>query len=161
MCDNSVVLIRPIVSSDEQHLREFLDGLDEENPLGLSQLAPCAHVWFGGAFSREHLVGLIVVSDLDGHSQAILAVGVDWRRKGVGSALVRAAIARASVERKQSLRMIGSRLDWPMRKFLSKAGAKLDLAFDGIVAEFRSRLGSKEPGVNVEVTTRSSQADES
>jgi GNAT superfamily N-acetyltransferase len=100
--------------------------------------------WAAGVFSNECIKGLAKVSYLPAseYAETVLIVDNAWRRRGIGSALIRAAVARAVEQKKLALRMSCSRSNWPMRHFLNKCGARLNLAFDEIVADIRFERGA-------------------
>jgi GNAT superfamily N-acetyltransferase len=62
-------------------------------------------------------------------------VAQDWRRRGLGLALLQAAIAAAAHADAGTLRMIFSRHNWPMRKLADKASGRLDLVLDEITVD--------------------------
>jgi GNAT superfamily N-acetyltransferase len=93
--------------------------------------------WIAGAFVDEGLRGAVEVYDI-GDSRAVEAAFVveqEWRRRGLGSALLKAAIQWAAKTDRIMLRMVFSRCNWPMRKLASNAQARLDLGFDEITAD--------------------------
>lgn len=75
--------------------------------------------------------------------EAALVVEPQWRRRGLGFALLRAA-ARFSCERGAGgIRLIFTRDNWPMRKLADKAQARFDLVLDELCAEIApARLGA-------------------
>ena len=64
-----------------------------------------------------------------------LAVDTPWRRRGLGWALLVAAMRRAAGANQSYLRLIFSRHNWAMRELVRKADARLDLLMDEICAD--------------------------
>jgi GNAT superfamily N-acetyltransferase len=87
-----------------------------------------------GAFIGERLRGFAEVYNgrPHGFAEAAFVVEQAWRRRGLGWALLRAAMQVAADPQTNTLRMIFSRHNWPMRKLASKARGKLDIIFDEI-----------------------------
>jgi GNAT superfamily N-acetyltransferase len=88
--------------------------------------------WILGAFPDDQLRGVVEIHG-DGpqaFAEAAFVVEPQWRRQGLGWALLRAAIEVAAGAQTSSLRMIFSRHNWPMRKLASKAGGRLDVVLD-------------------------------
>ena len=71
----------------------------------------------------------------DGIAEAAFAVAADWRRQGVGSDLLEAARRWADQSGIRTLRMVISRNNWSMRGLAHKAGARLSLDPDEILAD--------------------------
>jgi GNAT superfamily N-acetyltransferase len=69
------------------------------------------------------------------HCEAALVVEPTWRRRGLGFALLRAAMQHARDGSLGPIRLIFTRDNWPMRKLVAKADARLDLVLDEICAE--------------------------
>jgi GNAT superfamily N-acetyltransferase len=93
--------------------------------------------WSAGAFVNQHLRGFV-----EGRSSKIpslieisLIVEPAWRRRGLGGALLEAAVCWGKATGRSTLRMIFSRHDWPMRKLASKANARFDMVLDGMSAD--------------------------
>ena len=63
------------------------------------------------------------------------AIDADWRRLGLGSALLEAATRWAQQAGVATLRMVISRNNWPMRQLAHKVGARLDFDLDEIFAD--------------------------
>ena len=66
--------------------------------------------------------------------EAAFAVASAWRRQGVGTALLNAAIGWARMSDRSCLRMMFSRHNWPMRRLASKAKPQLDLDMEELIA---------------------------
>jgi GNAT superfamily N-acetyltransferase len=88
--------------------------------------------WIVGAFVGERIRGLVEVYSgrPSSYVEAAFVVEREWRRRGLGWALLQAAIQKASACEANTLRMMFSRHNWPMRKLASKASAKLDIVLD-------------------------------
>jgi GNAT superfamily N-acetyltransferase len=87
-----------------------------------------------GVFVDEILRGALELYCCAPHgSEAALVVDQNWRRRGLGWALLRAAVA--AVGEAQGIRLIFTRDNWPMRHLASKANARFDLVLDEICAE--------------------------
>jgi GNAT superfamily N-acetyltransferase len=101
-----------------------------------SQRALLSAAWIAGAFVDETLRGVVEAYDVDatGAVEAAFLVERDWRRRGLGSALLQATIQWARENDRHTLRMMFSRCNWPMRKLASNVQAQLDLSLDEISA---------------------------
>jgi GNAT superfamily N-acetyltransferase len=134
----------------EADLTRLLLGLDEASRVSRfayaasdaaliehSQRALTTGTWTAGVFAAGQLRGVVEVYDLraPGLVEAAFLVEQDWRRRGLGTALLTAAMQWAREAERIVLRMVFSRGNWPMRKLASKADARLDLAFDEIAAD--------------------------
>jgi GNAT superfamily N-acetyltransferase len=94
--------------------------------------APC----FFGVLVGESLLGILELSDSEstGHVDVTLVVERPWRNKGLGWALLGAAMEWVRHSETRTIRMIFSRDNWPMRALAHKANAQLTLVFDEICA---------------------------
>jgi len=94
--------------------------------------AICAATFVAGALVEGTLIGVVEVFEAsrDGTAEMAFAVAADWRRQGVASALLEAAMRWAEHSGIGTLRMVISRNNWPMRGFAHEAGAQLD--FDNL-----------------------------
>jgi GNAT superfamily N-acetyltransferase len=100
-----------------------------------SQRALSSATWIAGAFVDETLRGVVEAYDVAaGAVEAAFLVERDWRRRGLGTALLQAAMQWARENDRPTLRMMFSRSNWPMRKLASNAQARLDLSLDEISA---------------------------
>lgn len=90
-----------------------------------------------GVYAGGSLRGLLELYPCAPGSKVEAAVVVerDWRRRGLGWLLLRAAIRSARGSEARVLRLIFPRDNWPMRKLADKANARLDLVLDEICAE--------------------------
>jgi GNAT superfamily N-acetyltransferase len=94
-------------------------------------------IFVAGVFVKGRIIGVIEVFEAsrDGIAEAAFAVAADWRRQGVASDLLAAARRWAEQSGIRTLRMVIARNNWPMRQFAHKAGARLDLDLDEILAD--------------------------
>lgn len=101
--------------------------------------APPAARWIAGAYVADELTGFVSTRDspLGDCVETTLFVRIRWRRQGIGTFLLKAAMDWALVNEASALRLVCERTDWPMRHFAEKCGARLDLAFGQIVADIR------------------------
>ena len=91
--------------------------------------------WIAGAFVDECLRGVVEVDNgrARGWAEATFVVEQEWRRRGLGWALLRAAMQMAAdASKTNTLRMIFSRHNWPMRKLAAKANGRFDSVLDEI-----------------------------
>jgi GNAT superfamily N-acetyltransferase len=91
---------------------------------------------------REHeaqlcalLCGLDNSARINRFGQVAFAIDANWRRRGIGSALLEAATRWAEQASVGTLRMVISRNNWPMRQLANQAGARLDYDLDEIFAD--------------------------
>ena len=81
-----------------------------------------------GAFFGRDLRGVAeVYGDPDLRGEVALVVEKDWRQRGIGWSLLRAAMQCARAAHMPSLHVTFSRHNWPMRKLIWKSGARIDL----------------------------------
>jgi GNAT superfamily N-acetyltransferase len=103
---------------------------------GYAKEAVAGAVYMAGAFDAGRLIGVVeVFATRDGVAEVAFAVDADWRRRGLGSALLEAATCWAERAGLATLRMFISRHNWPMRQLAHKAGARLDFDLDEISAD--------------------------
>ena len=91
--------------------------------------------WIAGAFIDERLRGVVEVYDCKSHgwAEAAFVVEQEWRRRGLGWTLLRAAMRKtADASETNTLRMTFSRHNWPMRKLAAKANGRFDVILDEI-----------------------------
>jgi GNAT superfamily N-acetyltransferase len=142
--------IRCLGQQDEGELRRLLLGLEPRarcsrfgqaaSDTYLATHAKCALAnadWLLGAFIDERLRGVVEVYDggAQGYAGAAFVVEQGWRRQGLGWALLQVAIQIVADSQTNTLRMIFSRHNWPMRKLAGKASGKLDLVLDEILVD--------------------------
>ena len=109
-----------------------------------SRRALSSSAWIAGAFVEDTLRGVVEAYDVDasGAVEAAFLVERDWRRRGLGTALMLAAMQWARESDRHTLCMMFSRCNWPMRKLASNAQARLDLSLDEISAHVA--IGSRD-----------------
>lgn len=93
--------------------------------------------WLAGAFVDQRLRGLVEGRESrDPRLVQVSLVGeTTWRGRGLGQALLEAAICWGKAAGRSTLRMIFSRHDWSMRTLASKANAQLDMVLDTMSAD--------------------------
>jgi GNAT superfamily N-acetyltransferase len=103
-----------------------------------------------GAFVNDRLRGVVEVRDAGIHAEAAFVVERDWRRRGIGWALLNSAMQIAAEVEANTLRMIFSRHNWPMRRLAGKTKGSLDLILDEIsydvaLGQIGRRSSQKQP----------------
>jgi GNAT superfamily N-acetyltransferase len=150
VCPTEKPHITRIWVEHERQLVELLCGLDRSsrvNRFGHSASEACVEAYAKGAitsaaliagvFAQGRIIGVVEVFEAsrDGIAEVAFAVAADWRRQGIGSDLLVAVRRWAEQSGIRTLRMVISRNNWPMRQFAHKAGARLDLDLDEILAD--------------------------
>jgi GNAT superfamily N-acetyltransferase len=111
-----------------------------------------------GAFVGSRLRGLLeIYRGAAGHVEVALIVERRWQNKGVGWALLSAAMEWGRQSDTHSIRLIFSRNNWPMRAIARKAGAQFNLVFGEIHADIAiepASTGRTEAGFDGAVTAR-------
>jgi GNAT superfamily N-acetyltransferase len=98
--------------------------------------AAAGAAYMAGALDTGRLIGVVeVFVARDGVAEVAFAIDANWRRRGIGSALLEAATRWAEQASVATLRMVISRNNWPMRQLAHKAGARLDFDLDEIFAD--------------------------
>jgi len=112
-----------------------------------SRCALSSAAWIAGAFVDDTLRGVVEAYDVDasGAVEAAFLVERDWRRRGLGTALMHAAMQWARENDRRTLCMMFSRCNWPMRKLASNTQARLDLSLDEISAHVAIASRDLEP----------------
>lgn len=115
----------------------FCAPYSDNSPAWHCQLALSTATWIGGVFVEDQLRGVVELYEqpCPGDVEAAFIVAEDWRRRGLGTALLHAAIQWARRTGKARLRMTFSRQNRPMRGLAGKAGAKFDLVLGEMVAD--------------------------
>jgi len=149
----SVSATRPYITrldgEQEAQLSALLCGLDKSARInrfghpasdacvkGYAKEAVAGAAYMAGAFHVDRLIGVVeVFAAHDGVAEVAFAIDADWRRRGLGSALLEAATRWAEHAGVATLRMVISRDNWPMHQLAGKAGARLDLELDEILAD--------------------------
>ncbi|WP_426424320.1 GNAT family N-acetyltransferase [Bradyrhizobium genosp. A] len=160
--------LRELGAADQIALRDLLLGLDEASRISRfsgvlgdhvivqhAQYAVTEAAWIAGAFVGNELCGTVELYEARDplEIEAAFAVAGAWRRQGIGTALLLAALQWAQRSRRARLQMVFSRRNWAMRRLVGKAGASLDLALDEFVASvavcdwrpFSAAPGADEP----------------
>ena len=131
------------------HFQRILSGLDQSplrhrvgpltrddclNEHANRALATAPRIF--GVFVGESLQGTLELYDGEapGHVDVTLVVERPWRNRGLGWALLGAAMEWVRHSETRAIRMIFSRNNWPMRALAHRANAQLSLAFDEISA---------------------------
>jgi GNAT superfamily N-acetyltransferase len=114
-----------------------LDAIAPEEFDSASCMTSAAAQWIAGVYVAEELTSVVQACEtpLDGPVETTLFVDVKWRRQGIGTLLLKAAMDWASHRQARALRFACARTNWPMRHFAEKFGARLDLVLGQIVAD--------------------------
>jgi GNAT superfamily N-acetyltransferase len=148
-CPTEKTYITRIWAEHECQLVELLCGLDPSsrvNRFGHPTSDACVQAYakdaaagaafMAGALNAGRLIGVVeVFAARNGVAEAAFAIDADWRRRGLGLALLEAATRWAEQAGIATLRMVISRNNWPMRQLAHKAGAQLDFDLDEISAD--------------------------
>jgi GNAT superfamily N-acetyltransferase len=148
-CPTEKTYITRIWAEHECQLVELLCGLDRSsrvNRFGHPTSDACVRAYakdaaagaafMAGALNAGRLIGVVeVFAARNGVAEAAFAIDADWRRRGLGLALLEAATRWAEQAGIATLRMVISRNNWPMRQLAHKAGAQLDFDLDEISAD--------------------------
>jgi len=150
---SSISATRPYIarldSDHEAQLSALLCGLEKSfrinrfgHPASDARLqryakeAAARAAYMAGAFDADRLIGVVEVFAIcDGVAEVAFVIDGDWRRQGLGSALLEAATCWAELAGIATLRMFISRNNWPMRQLAHKAGARFDFDLDEIRAD--------------------------
>ena len=127
----------PATDPDFQRMLARLDAHSRQRP---THPAGNSHqLSFGmiGIYVEHTLAGALALYDCAHPGRAHVAFAVDpqWRRRGLGWALLNAATRVAADARANHLRLIFSRQNWAMRQIARKADARLDLLMGEICAD--------------------------
>jgi GNAT superfamily N-acetyltransferase len=114
-----------------------LDAIAPQEFDSASCMTSAAAQWMAGIYVAGELTSVVQTceSPLDGSVETTLFVDVKWRRQGIGTLLLKAAMDWASHRQARALRFACARTNWPMRHFAEKFGARLDLVLGQIVAD--------------------------
>jgi GNAT superfamily N-acetyltransferase len=147
------LIIKAVHCHHEGELKRILLGLDRQSRVSrFGMVANDNHLieHLNSAFSRSALIaaafvesrirGFVEIYDAAplGFAEAAFVVEQEWRRRGIGSALLREAMLWVVNSEVPKLRMVFARDNWPMRKMASNARARFDLVFDEVNAEIDS-----------------------
>jgi GNAT superfamily N-acetyltransferase len=120
-----------------EHKAECLRLAQSLGPLFCASKAVKTTSWSAGAFVNQRLRGLVEGRDTEDPSFVEISLVVEpaWRRRGLGGALLEAAICWGQASGRSTLRMIFSRHDWSMRKLASKANSQFDIVLGRMSAD--------------------------
>jgi GNAT superfamily N-acetyltransferase len=142
--------VRGLGSGDRVQLETLLRSLDEASRMarfnaGVTDAQLGSHAdralsqsgFIAGAFVDGRLCGVVEVYPYGrlGFAEAAFAVDQDWRRRGIGTSLLHAAMTWCARSGVPVLRMVFSPTNLPMRRLATKAPARLDLAPDEMTAD--------------------------
>jgi GNAT superfamily N-acetyltransferase len=121
----------------ESRVSRFNCAASDAFVLRHSQQAIKTTAWLAGIVIYQRVRGVVEVYDMDppGVAEAAFLVDQAWRRRGLGTALLRATMQWAAEHDRVLLRMMFSRSNSAMRGLATNAGARLDPAFDEVVAD--------------------------
>jgi GNAT superfamily N-acetyltransferase len=91
-----------------------------------------------GVYVRDDLRGVLEAHECavrGGVAEVALVVEREWRRQGLGIAMVSTAMTWGRDHDIDVLRFVFSRHNWPMRQLMVSAGARIDISLDEINAE--------------------------
>ena len=131
-------LVRLLLALDApSRVSRFLFAASDRSLIEHARRALSTAAWVAGAIVEGGLRGIAEIYDIGatGGVEAAFLVDRDWRRQGLGTALLRASQHWAAESKRAAIRMVFSRGNWPMRRLASTANARLDLALDEISAE--------------------------
>lgn len=146
--------IRSLTSSHQSDLEGLLVALDRDSRCSrfgyaASDAAMAAHSRSAlqaasntlGIFLDEKLAGAAEIYRCGdtGAYEVSLVVDRPLRKRGFGWNLLSSAVAWAQDAEADSVRLVFSRHNWPMRRLAARASAKLDLSLDELNAEIRLR----------------------
>jgi GNAT superfamily N-acetyltransferase len=115
----------------------FAHAANDSSLLTHAQNALGAGACAFGAYVEDELRGFVDLYRCAPQKcfEAGVVVHQDWRRRGLGWALLHAAIQWVNQTSTSSLRLIFPRDNWPMRQLANKANARLDLVLDDICVD--------------------------
>jgi GNAT superfamily N-acetyltransferase len=135
---NQAAILNLLRGSGQPGFREPpLDAVAPQEFDSASCMTSAAAQWMAGVYVAGELTSVVQAceSPLDGPVETTLFVDVKWRRQGIGTLLLKAAMDWASHRQARALRFACARTNWPMRHFAEKFGARLDLVLGQIVAD--------------------------
>ncbi len=117
-------------------LSRFACPLGDDGILQHMNYATREAAWIAGLFVANELCGVVELYECRDPQdiEAAFAVASVWRRQGIGTALLFAAIGWTRMSHRSRLRMMFSRHNWPMRRLASKAEPQLDLDMEELIA---------------------------
>lgn len=143
-------VIAPLGRWDEPDLVNLFLRLDTPSRISrfgsvVSDTALAAHArraladadWIGAVFMDARLCAAVETYTLGSRdprvAEAAFVVDPRWRRRGIATALLRASLRWARSSGIDTLRMVFSRSNWPMRKLASKGTANFTV-LDGEIS---------------------------
>ena len=162
MRDEDTTALRALGPADEIAFRNLLLGLDEASRISrfsfhIGDDAIVRHarhamreaVFIAGVFEDGELCGAVELYEScePGDVEAAFAVARRWRRQGIGTALLFAALEWAQRSHCTRLQMAFTRGNWPMRRLAGKAELSLHLGLDKLTASVAT--GSASSGVKL------------
>jgi len=162
MRDEDTTALRALGPADEIAFRNLLLGLDEASRISrfsfhIGDDAIVRHarhamreaVFIAGVFEDGELCGAVELYEScePGDVEAAFAVARRWRRQGIGTALLFAALEWAQRSHCTRLQMAFTRGNWPMRRLAGKAEPSLHLGLDKLTASVAT--GSASSGVKL------------
>jgi GNAT superfamily N-acetyltransferase len=144
--------IGPLGTWDEPDLVSLLQRLDMPSRVSrfgsvVSDAALAAHArraladadWIAALFMDAELCAVVEIYKLGSHApgvaEAAFIVDPRWRGRGVATALLRASVRWARRAGIETLRMVFSRSNWPMRKLARKGVASFRISDEEISAD--------------------------
>ena len=144
-------LVRQLSAGDVPAICRLFEGLDmasryprfagarsDEAMIRHSYFMLAKAVFVLGVYVRDDLRGVLEAHECavrGGVAEVALVVERRWRRRGLGTAMVSAAMTRGRHHDIDVLRFVFSRHNWPMRQLVVSAGARIDISLDEINAE--------------------------
>jgi GNAT superfamily N-acetyltransferase len=127
-------LVRELGPQLQAELARLAQCLDP--PVCISKTLTTAS-WAAGVFVDQRLRGFVEGRERGDPSivEVSLIVEPSWRGRGLGTALLEAAIFWGKALGRSILRMIFPRSDWSMRRLASKANAQFDIVLDHMSAD--------------------------
>jgi GNAT superfamily N-acetyltransferase len=128
---------RILSSLDQSSLRHRVGPSTRDDcPTSMQTASLATAPRFFGVFVGQSLQGILELYDgeASGHVEVTLVVERPWRNKGLGWAVLGAAVEWVRHSQTRTIRMVFSRDNWPMRALAHKANAQLTLVFDEIYA---------------------------
>jgi len=104
--------------------------------------------WIGAAFMDAGLCAVVETYTLGSHvprvAEAAFVLDPRWRRRGIATALLRASLRWARSSGIDTLQMVFSRSNWPMRKLVSKGTTSFRILDGEVSADLRVADGVRQ-----------------
>ena len=146
--------VRQLSAGDVPAICRLFQGLDMASRYprfagACSDEAMTRHSYFGlakalfvlGVYVRDDLRGVLEAHECavrGGVAEVAVVVEREWRRQGLGTTMVSAAMTWGRRHDIDVLRFVFSRDNWPMRRLMASAGARINISLDEINAEIES-----------------------